>query len=296
MFNWFCWRGDLKDKVVKPSVASIKIEENLESSISETRAISNRIIRKLEAKLEDRETLLAEVFNTIDGFLCLKDAEGRWKLLNTFGKRLYGLEGIEYKEKIDAEIAEISPRYANSLRQCVHTDNLAWNAGETIQIEERSIDSFDKESIFEVTKTPIYDEDGNKKYLLIHGVNVTEEYENTKHITMLVKALDQASDSIIVTDNKHAIIYANKAYLSCTGYTLKEILGQKADFQPTNDNIKINLKDTIMKGEIWQGSVLNRHKDGSMVDGVLTITPVLNGKPYPIYYIGVKRLTNKESK
>lgn len=300
MFNWFNWKRDyFTSKPVynmdNPSKAALALADSLESSIAETREVSTRLIRKLEQKLEDREDLLNNVFNTINGFLCLKDASGRWKLLNNFGKHLYGIEGIVYKEKLDSEIADISPRYRASLKQCTHTDNLAWEAGESIHIEERTIDSFGNELIFEVTKTPIFDDLGNRKYLLVHGINVTEEYENNKHITMLVKALDQASDAIVVTDYNHKIIYANSAYIGCSGYELKELIGKKVDFMSVVDeSIKINIKDTITKGDIWQGPITNKHKDGTLIDGVLTITPVLNGKPYPIYYIGVKRLKNKE--
>lgn len=300
MFNWFCWRKDFfTSKPVytpaNPSIAATAITTKLDASIAETRELSSRIIKKLEEAVEDREQLLAEVFNSIEGFLILKGPQGEWKLLNTYGKELFGIKDGIYKGLFNSDISVISPVFKSLKSRATDTDIMAWESKASITFEERMLDDNGRELIYEVNKIPIFDEEGNKKYLLVHGINVTEEFENTKHITMLVKALDQASDSIIVTDHLHKIIYANQAYINCTGYTLKEILGQHANFISTIDSdIKVNLKETIIRGEVWQGSIINKHKDGTKVEGVLTITPVLNGKPYPIYYIGVKRLTNKE--
>lgn len=287
MFNWFFWRKDFIKNNNNPEYLQTAISCGLEDKIAETRELSARIIQKLEDKLDDREALLNEVFNTINGFLCLKDGIGNWKLLNNYGKKLYGLEGISYKEKSNKEVSEIASRYNLDFAS---SDELAWVQEDSIEVEERVILG-NTEHIFQVTKTPVFDTDGSRKYMLIHGVDVTEEYENNRQISMLIKALNHASDAIVVADYNHRIIYANDAYCKCTGYTVKELMGMYTSFVSLiNPNIEIDVTKVIETGQVWQGKVSNKHKNGTLVDGMLTITPMLNGKPYPVYYVCVKRL------
>lgn len=235
MINWFrhlfMWRKEQKRAVPYDITVIDDLNTKLQQAVCDTTAVSQRIIQKLEnqvaraeEELSDREELLSELFTIIPDFLCLKDGMGRWKLVNAYGKRLYGLEGNGYKNKTDSEIALMSPRYQTSFDKCVKTDKEAWAQGAPLQIEEVSVDSFGNETVFDVVKTPVFNADGSRKHLLIHGRNVTEELHNTKHIRMLLNALNKASDAITVTDQDHVIIYANEAFVQTYGYALHEVL------------------------------------------------------------------------
>jgi PAS domain S-box-containing protein len=288
MFKWFKWH-DLVEPSKPSAVAAELISKTMDETLLETRELTSRIIKKLENRLEDREELLSNVFNTVKGILCLKDAEGRWKVLNAEGKRTFGLEGSEYKEKTNEEVALLSPRYSQGLINSTKTDEAAWKAGSSICFEDRIVDSFGTEKVYSISKTPIFDQDGNRKYLLAHLIDITEEVENTRHINALVKALDHASDSIVVLDSNFVVIYANKAYLEMCGRSLTEKSGRAPSFLTS---LKIDVvNDLKTTGKVWSGEVSSVSKTGELVPGILTITPVLNGKPYPIYYIGVKRVT-----
>lgn len=295
LYERLSWKKSLKSPDTYDFSLLDDLNSKLEYTVLDTSNISRRIIKKLEDRVEqvegqlsDREKFLEIVFNNTPVFLCLKDGAGRWKLLNSYGRNIYGLEGGIYKEKTNSEIALISPRYAKALEQSQGTDELAWLNREPLKIEERTEDSFGIESIFDVTKIPIYNIDGSRKNLLVVGKNITEELNDTKHIRMLADALDYASDSICITDYKYNIIYANKSF--CNTHEFK----YSSDFDVKLGFIKSDLiKETITKGITWTGIINSELPSGKTIAEDVTITPILNGKPYPIYYIGVKRLVDR---
>jgi PAS domain S-box-containing protein len=297
----FSWKTQLEASKTTCPLESLNItSEILNKTVEETTEITRKLAKKLEkvqAELDDREELLDIIFNTIPDFLLLKDGIGRWKILNNYGKKVYGITSREYKGKTDKEIANtISPRFKQALTQCLSTDEEAWLAGIPTEFEEHSEDSFGRKSIFDVVKTPIFADDSSRKYLLVHGRNITEEVENNKHISMLIKALNHASDSIAVTDHEHRILYANDAFCNNYGFDLKDILLKPMSIissGTTPTNVYDNMKQTIIAGEPWTGILDNRTSSGKNIKEVVTITPVLNGKPYPVYYICVKRLLER---
>lgn len=287
---------------VKPSdwEALNRISDQLANTVNETKDISTRIIAKLEdritateAKLSDREQLLGVVFDTIPDFLCLKDDAGEWKVLNAYGKTMFGLNRkSEYKGKTDHQIAEISEKYAQLIENSDETDAMAWDSGEPVNVEETFVDPDGNQYVFDVTKTPVFGPHGERKYLLVHGINITEYVKSTKHVGMLINALNHASDCIAVTDEHRIIIYANDSFCRTHGYELEEVLGQQMSFVGTDKtpiDTKRELSETISSGRTWTGVVINRRKNGETFPENITISPILNGKPYPIYYIVVKR-------
>lgn len=295
------WKKSIKNPNISCPLEIMDItSRELSRTVQETSEVSRKLVKKLEDiedQLEDREQLLDRMFHTIPDFLLLKDGKGHWLMLNAYGKKLYGITGRAYKGKSDREIAEtLSPRYKENLLQCLKTDEEAWANRKPTEFEEKSVDVFGREYIFDVVKTPLFNEDGSRKYLLVHGRNITEEVNNDKHIGMLIRALDHASDSIVVTDHEHRIVYANKAFLKVYGYELEDILMKPASICASGDTDPLTfqlMNDTIIRGDPWTGVVYNKRANGRVVQELLTITPVLNGKPHPIYYIGVKRLIER---
>lgn len=297
------WKKSYQNKnVVHPVQMMDMTSRLLTQAVKETTEASQKLLTKLESvedQLEDREQLLDIMFQTIPDFLLLKDGDGRWLLLNGYGKKLYGISGRSYKGKTDLEIAELSPRYMENLQQCIKTDEITWESKKECEFEEVSVDHFGKEWIFDVVKTPIFNEDGSRKYLLCHGRNITEEIENEKHVTMLIKALNHASDSIAVTDADHKIIYANESFMKIYGYQKDEVIGKQMSIISSGNTPKEIYKqmlNAISSGDAWTGVLENKTKDGTSINEIVTITPVLNGKTYPVYFICVKRLLERRQK
>ena len=110
--------------------------------------------------------------------------------------------------------------------------------------------------------------------------------------TLLSKAIDQASESIVVTDPESAILYANPSAVRTSGYSLAEMLGknprlfQSELHDPTFFQI---MWAHLHGGEPWHGTLINRRKAGELYEEDSTISPIHDAEGSLLAYVAVKR-------
>lgn len=85
---------------------------------------------------------------------------------------------------------------------------------------------------------------------------------------MLEKEVKLSKDTMIVseTDAKGSIVYANSDFCEIAGYSKEELIGKPHNCVRHPDMPKAAFKDlwdTIQKGNVWNGIVKNKTKDGS---------------------------------
>jgi diguanylate cyclase (GGDEF)-like protein/PAS domain S-box-containing protein len=119
-------------------------------------------------------------------------------------------------------------------------------------------------------------------------------YATEKQLHLRSAALEAAANGIVITDRNGAIVWANHAFTTMTGYSKEEILGQnhrllKSGEQP--ESYYANLWSTISSGKVWQGEIVNRRKDGTTYTEEMTITPVTQnlGSTTDTYFIAIKQ-------
>ena len=107
----------------------------------------------------------------------------------------------------------------------------------------------------------------------------------------LSAAVEQAADSIVITDASGRIQYVNPAFTAMTGYTKEEILGQNPRLLKSGRHpltFYQELWKSIQSGKVWQGEVTNRRKDGTFYDEEMRIAPVLDSNGVINCYIAIK--------
>ncbi len=109
---------------------------------------------------------------------------------------------------------------------------------------------------------------------------------------MLTRVIEQAGESILVTDAVGLIVYANPTLLRTSGYGLDELLGESPSiFQgglaewPSYDQ----LWSTLAPGESWRGPMVSRRKNGELYEEEATITPITDESNAVTAYVAVKR-------
>ncbi|BBW96912.1 ATP-binding protein [Geobacillus icigianus] len=136
-----------------------------------------QLLKKREQleKTEENEQQLLTLINSMPDFVCFKDSEGRWLRVNDFGRRLYGLEQIDYIGKTDRELGERMPFFQKAFEQCIESDREAWESG-TVTRREESFETPDGEmKTFDVIKVPLFEENGKRKGLLTIGRDITQQ-------------------------------------------------------------------------------------------------------------------------
>ncbi|MCG3210005.1 MAG: Sensor histidine kinase RcsC [Anaerolineae bacterium] len=108
----------------------------------------------------------------------------------------------------------------------------------------------------------------------------------------LDKAIEQAAESIIITDTSGGIIYVNPAFEQVTGYSRADVLGKNPRiFKSGKHNLEFyqNLWQTITNGHVWHGRLINRNKGGSLFTEDATISPVRDETGVITHFVAVKR-------
>jgi PAS domain S-box-containing protein len=103
-------------------------------------------------------------------------------------------------------------------------------------------------------------------------------------------ALDQHA-IVSITDLNGAITYANDRFCAISGYSQSELIGQnhrmvKSGFHAPE--IFEDLWRTISKGDVWNGEIKNRRRDGSHYWVSATIVPLMDSDGLPQQYVGIR--------
>lgn len=109
---------------------------------------------------------------------------------------------------------------------------------------------------------------------------------------MLSQAVDQAGESVIITDKLGNIEYVNPAFEKMTGYSSEDVIGKnprviKSDNQ--TPEFYQRLWGTISKGEIWNSAIVDRRKDGSQYPALMCISPILDANGEISHYVGIQQ-------
>ncbi|NGZ27155.1 MAG: transporter substrate-binding domain-containing protein, partial [Magnetococcales bacterium] len=121
--------------------------------------------------------------------------------------------------------------------------------------------------------------------------DITERLKSEQRIRILSSAVEQSPVSIIITDPEARIEYVNPAFTRNSGYRPHEVLGQNPRLLKSgkmDDQVYQHLWETLLKGETWEGELLNRKKNGELYWESTTISPLLDQDKRVKHYLANK--------
>lgn len=113
--------------------------------------------------------------------------------------------------------------------------------------------------------------------VMLHTEDVTEQKKNYATLKKLSNAVEQTADSVILTNKKGIIEYVNPAFEMTTGYSREEALGKTPKILQSGMHEKSfydHLWKTILNGETFRGTIVNKKKNGEFYWSQQTITPM----------------------
>ena len=116
--------------------------------------------------------------------------------------------------------------------------------------------------------------------------------ERISEISQLAMILEQTEEDIIIADIEGNITYVNPAFERITGYSSSEVIGKNPRLLKSgkvNKEIYQDMWDTITSGKVWRGVIINKRKDGSMIEEDSTISPLRNHDNKNHGYFAIKR-------
>lgn len=127
--------------------------------------------------------------------------------------------------------------------------------------------------------TPIFDNKGKITHYIANKEDITEEMIKNEKILKLFTATENSPNSVMILDVEMNITYVNKAFEKITGYKPDEVYGLTPSFldlnQHTAEVVKV-LQQKVYNGEVWQGMLINKRKNGEEYWNSSTVIPLRN--------------------
>jgi PAS domain S-box-containing protein len=113
----------------------------------------------------------------------------------------------------------------------------------------------------------------------------------------LAAAIDQVTESVIITDLDARITYVNRAFERVTGYGRDEVIGQNPRFQKSGLQTPWfydAMWASLTNGLAWSADFVNRRKDGLLHTEEVVISPIRDSSDAITSYVAVQRDVTQE--
>ena len=129
-------------------------------------------------------------------------------------------------------------------------------------------------------------------------LEIRERARGEAELRKLSRAIEASRATVVITDREGTIEYANPAFSLITGYTTGEAIGQNPRILKSGSQSKEFYEDlwkAILAGEVWEGQLCNRKKDGELYWESASISPVRNAAGEIAHFVAVKEdITEKK--
>lgn len=140
--------------------------------------------------------------------------------------------------------------------------------------------------------TPVHDDDGVLTHFISVQRDISEAVRAEREIGLLARALDAASDPILVTDAHERIIFANTAFARVTGYASEELLGQTPALFRSGEHDEAFYAEmcaAMARGVDFRATFINRRRDGSLYHAEQSTSPIYDENSRITHYVSVSK-------
>ena len=116
--------------------------------------------------------------------------------------------------------------------------------------------------------------------------------QSEERCRLMVAALESVGEGIAITDVDGVIEYVNARFERHTGYARDEAIGRKPNLLKSGVHDEAFYREmwaTLLRGEIWSGTLVNKRKDGTLYHVEQTIAPVKDEQGDTVRFIAVER-------
>ncbi len=129
--------------------------------------------------------------------------------------------------------------------------------------------------------------------------DITERKRVEEQLRLQSVALESAANGIVISDRDGNILWVNPAFTAITGYTHVEVIGKNLRLLKSgahDTNFYASMWQTILAGNVWQGEMINRRKDGTLYTDDQTIAPVRDEQGEITHFVAIKQDVTERKK
>src|ERR1035437_4620217 len=121
---------------------------------------------------------------------------------------------------------------------------------------------------------------------------ISAHYRDLAERDRLIAAVEQVTESVIITDLDARITYVNPAFERVTGYGRDEVMGKNPRFQKSGLQTPWfydAMWAALTNGIPWSADFINQRKDGSLYTEEVVISPIRDPSGAITSYVAVQR-------
>lgn len=285
--------GDEKDQYQEYSEVLIrKLEEKALQLEEANRALESDIEarKKVEKALRESENRLQEAQRIA------KIGDFTWDVetgMVIWSNGLYNLLGYDPSETIDYHKVNERIHHPDDLVNVTKwlEDAIASSKDELPPKEYRVLRK-NGEILTILTTGKIRRRVGKKPEIFATVQDITERKQYEAELERLTAAINQAGESVVITDADGIILYVNPAFEEISGFSKQEAIGQNPHILKSgtqDSDFYRKMWQTISSGKIWSGRIVNKSKKGNIYTENTTISPVRDSSGNIVNYVAVKQ-------
>ncbi|MCX7007401.1 MAG: PAS domain S-box protein [Kiritimatiellaeota bacterium] len=235
-------------------------------------------------KLRESERKFRMLFENSPDAVFVEDEKGIVLDANLAACRLHEMTR---EQIVGAHVAALVPP---AQRAAVTRDYAKWfNAGME-QYEGQSWTASGRAIPVEIRSRKVEYEGRSAVLLQVRDLQERRRIEEERN--RLIPAVEQSAEAIFVTDAKGVIQYVNRAFTQIAGFAREEALGRRPNLLSSGRHdakFYQTMWETVLGGNVWNGRVINKRKDGRLFHADLTISPVRDPQGTLVNFVAVSR-------
>jgi len=224
-------------------------------------------------------------------------------VVNGEGKKVLQNPRMAELMKIPPHIAD-DPDDAKQLQWVVENvrnrpqfiEKVAWLNAHPDEISRDEIEMKDG-TVLDRYSSPVVGRDGTYYGRIWTFRDISGAKRDAEMLQLLGSAVEQSKESIVITDGNldqpgPAIHFVNPAFTRMTGYAAGEVLGKTPRILqgPRTDPVVLRrLRQTLEKGEVFEGVAVNYRRDGTEFEMEWQIAPLRNAAQTVTHFVAIQR-------
>ncbi|NMF88867.1 EAL domain-containing protein [Aromatoleum petrolei] len=237
-------------------------------------------------QLENRESLLQAVVDTVPDCVAMIDEHGRVLSINRSGLAM--IEAEQSNDIVGRKVREVVPRkHFRALRRL--SGQISANTPVALEFE---IVGFGGTQRWVDMQAVLLSDTADRGRIIVSVIrDVTERRRSVEHLRVLSRAVEQSPSLVVITDRNGRIEYVNPSVTRVTGYEAHEVLGKSPRmFSSGNTPARIykDLWASLCDGKVWRGELLNRQKNGELYWAHMVASPIRDAHDRITHLVAVK--------
>jgi PAS domain S-box-containing protein len=282
--------GEIRSILVSAGLMMLNGESHL---LAVTKDIED--LKRAEVALRESEQKYRLLAENASDVIWIADLDLRFAYVSPSVERMYGWAASEW---LAFQMSDYLPQSSLDMVLEVIRDELSIQGARGVdpnRVRRLELEQYRKDGTTfwtEVTARFLYDDKGGLAGIIGATRDITERRQSQEQLQRLSAAVQQAGETIMITEPDGTVLYVNPSFEKTTGYPLEEVEGKTPEILKSGEHDNAFYEDlwaTIRRGEVWRGRFTNKKRDGSLFEEAATISPIKDESGQVAYYVMVSR-------